>query len=367
MSPSSSPSDDPFAFLTLTGPVPGLTSSRAWVAAVLEAEAALAAAQADEGVVPPAAADAVAAACAVERVDVAAIVEEAALGGNLVIPLLPRLRALVGDEHAGAVHLGATSQDMVDAATALVVQRCGDAVAAVLGDSARLVAALAADRGDAPMIARTLGRHAVPTTFATVTDRWSDGLDEAAAALTTASRSPVGLGGPSGDGRSFGAAHHAVVERFAARLGLPATPIARHGQRSGTAAVAGAWGLAASVIAKIGLDVVLLAQDDVGEVTEAAPGAGGSSSMPHKRNPVAAISARAAAMQAPGLVATLLHAAGSGELERAAGAWHAEWPALNGLLRATGSAAQWLHTSLGRLVVDPARMAANLSRSQEHR
>ena len=106
---------------------------------------------------------------------------------------------------------------------------------------------------------------------------------------------------------------------------------------------------------------MLLAQDDVGEVAEVAPGAGGSSSMPHKRNPIAAISARAAAMQVPGHVATLLQAAGSGELERAAGAWHAEWPALNGLLRATGSAVHWLQLSLDRLVVDPARMAANLA------
>ena len=95
---------------------------------------------------------------------------------------------------------------------------------------------------------------------------------------------------------------------------------------------------------------MFLAQDDVGEVAEQAAGAGGSSSMPHKRNPIAAISARAAAMQVPGLVATLLTAAGSGEAERAAGAWHAEWPALHGLLRATGSA-----DPLGRRVAAPAR------------
>jgi 3-carboxy-cis,cis-muconate cycloisomerase len=89
--------------------------------------------------------------------------------------------------------------------------------------------------------------------------------------------------------------------------------------------------------------------------------------MPHKRNPIAAISARAAAMQVPGLVATLLTAAGSGEGERAAGAWHAEWPALHSLLRATGSAAHWVGESLRRLQVDPARMAANLARAQERR
>ena len=89
--------------------------------------------------------------------------------------------------------------------------------------------------------------------------------------------------------------------------------------------------------------------------------------MAHKHNPIAAISARAAAMQAPGLVATLLQAAGSGEAERAAGAWHAEWPALNQLLRAAGSAVHWVGTSLARLHVDTARMATNLARSQEAR
>ena len=99
-------------------------------------------------------------------------------------------------------------------------------------------------------------------------------------------------------------------------------------------------------MAKVALDIVLLADSDIGELAERADGAGGSSSMAHKHNPIAAISARAAAMQVPGLVSTLLHAAGSHELERAAGAWHAEWPALNQLLRATGSAVDWLQTSL---------------------
>ena len=366
MSPSSSPSDDPFTFLTATGPVGPLTSRRAWIAALLEVEAALAAAQAASGELPATAADAVAAACDIARYDVDAVVEAATLGGNLVIALLPVVRAVVG-EHADAVHRGATSQDVMDAATALVVRRCADAVAARVGDAGQIVGTLRAARGETPMIARTLGQHAVPTTFSTVTDRWADGLVEAAAAITAGSRTAVGLGGPSGDGRSFGAGHDAVVGAFAARLGLPAARLARHGQRAGTAAVAGAWGVAASVVAKVGLDIVLLAQDDVGELREVAEGAGGSSSMPHKHNPIAAIAARAAAMQAPGHVATLLQAAGSGELERAAGAWHAEWPALNGLLRATGSAVEWLHLSLDRLVVDPARMAENLSRSQEQR
>ena len=106
---------------------------------------------------------------------------------------------------------------------------------------------------------------------------------------------------------------------------------------------------------------------DVGELGERADGAGGSSSMAHKHNPVAAISARAAAMQVPGLVATLLHAAGGHDFERAAGAWHAEWPALNALLRSAGAAVDWLATSLDRIVVDRERMAANLAEAEKER
>lgn len=110
----------------------------------------------------------------------------------------------------------------------------------------------------------------------------------------------------------------------------------------------------------VSTDIVLIASSDIAELHEVAAGAGGSSSMAHKRNPVAAVSARAAAAQAPGLVATVLHAAGGHELQRAAGAWHAEWPAMQSLLRCTGAAVEWLAASVERLVVDPDRMASNL-------
>jgi 3-carboxy-cis,cis-muconate cycloisomerase len=112
----------------------------------------------------------------------------------------------------------------------------------------------------------------------------------------------------------------------------------------------------------VATDIVLLA--GFGEIAERAAGAGGSSSMPHKHNPIAAIGARAAAMQSPGFVATLFHAAGGHELQRAAGSWHAEWPALQGLLRCTGSAVDWLCASIARLTVDSERMAADLTAAE---
>lgn len=368
MSPSSSRSEtDPFGFLVARGPVAEATTAAAWVQAMLEAEAALAGAQADVGDIPDTAAAAIAEVGAVERFALDEILDEAALGGNLVIPLVPRLRELVGPGAADSVHRDATSQDIVDAATISVVRRCAELVGGQLLTTSRAAGELGAAYGDAPMISRTLGQFAVPTTFATVTARWTDGLAEASIAVTRTARLPVGLGGPSGDGSSYGARGAEIAARFAHRLHATAAPFGRHTQRNATAAVAGAWGLAAAAVAKVALDVVLLVGSDVGELAERADGAGGSSSMPHKHNPVAAISARAAAMQVPGLVSTLLHAAGSHELERAAGAWHAEWPALNQLLRATGSAADWLQTSIERLVVDPDRMAANLARSAKER
>jgi 3-carboxy-cis,cis-muconate cycloisomerase len=364
MSRSSSPSD-PFRFLTAAGPVAALTSARAWVDAVLETEAALAGAQADAGEIPLGAAGGIARACDVARYDVDALVAEAALGGNLVIPLLPRLREIVGPDEAGFVHRGATSQDVMDAATAVVGRRCADAVTSSLRRASGVVVEIATSHGAAPMIARTLGQHAVPTTFATVTGRWADGLDAAVHALERVARPAVGLGGPSGDGTSFGPCHGAILEHFAARLDLTVAPIARHAQRTWVADIAGAWGVVAAAAGKMATDVVVLAQSEIAELAEVAPGAGGSSSMPHKHNPIAAISARAAAMQVPGLVATVLTATGAGELERAAGAWHAEWPALRQLWLASGSAVHWIGESLGRLRVDAERMATNLARAGE--
>lgn len=365
MSRSSSPSD-PFRFLTAAGPVAEVTSSEAWMAAMLEVEAALAGAQAGAGDIPPEAAAGIARACDPASFDVDVIVDQAALGGNLVIPLLPQLRERAGP-FGDLVHRGATSQDVMDAAVAILGRRCADAVATSLRRSFEMVVDLEASHGDAPMIARTLGQHAVPTTFATVTGRWADGLAAAAAALSRVRRPAVGLGGASGDGSSFGPQHAEIVDRFATFLDLDAAPMARHAQRAWIGEIAGAWGVAAGAAGKIATDVVVLAQSDVGEVVEAAPGAGGSSSMAHKHNPIAAIMARAAAMQVPGHVATVLAAAGGGELERAAGAWHAEWPALLQLWRSGGSAVHWVGQSLERLAVDTDRMAANLARSQEDR
>ena len=247
----------------------------------------------------------------------------------------------------------------------VVVRRAAVLTADRIGEAAAEVDRLAGAHGAAPMIGRTLGQYALPTVFGNVTARWDRGLAEAAGTLRSLAASlPVQLGGPVGDGSSYGPNRATVASGVAERLGLvvPAGPWSS--MRTPIARLAGAWGVVGTVVGDVATQLVALMASDVGELAEHADGAGGSSSMTHKRNPIAAISARAAAMQVPGLVATLLHAAAGHDFERASGAWHAEWPALNALLRAGGSSADWLATSLERIVVDTDRMAANLKTAE---
>jgi len=175
---------------------------------------------------------------------------------------------------------------------------------------------------------------------------------------------PVQYGGAVGTLAASRGAGVAVRAALAEDLGLATTAVPWHTVRLPIADLAGALGAAAGVVATVAVDVVLLAQTEVAEVSEGGEGRGGSSAMPHKRNPVAAISARACARRAPGLVATLL-AAMEQEHERAAGAWHSEWPTLTGLLTTVGSAASWLAESLAGLRPDPARMAATVAAARD--
>jgi 3-carboxy-cis,cis-muconate cycloisomerase len=352
---------DPFAFLVARGPIVDATTPKAWLQAMLDVEAALADAQAAVDIIPRGAAEAIAEAGNAERFDVAGVFEEAALGGVPVIGLVEHLRRAVDNDFAAHVHRGATSQDIMDTAAMVIVARCAELAAEQLDAAAALVDRLADAHGVRPMIGRTLGQYAVATTFGNVTSRWRAGLDDATKTLRrSAAGLPVQLGGPVGDGASLGA-DAMIAVGVAERLGLVSPGHSWHTVRGPIARIAGVWGLAATAVSAVATQIVSLAASDVGELHERAAGAGGSSSMAHKHNPIAAISARAAAMQVPGLVSTLLTAAGGHEFERAAGSWHAEWPALNAMLRATGSAIGWLETSLQRITVDPERMVANLA------
>jgi 3-carboxy-cis,cis-muconate cycloisomerase len=333
--------------------------------AMCETETALARACARVGLVDLPVALEIGAACdEVRHLAPAELSRRSAAGGNPVIPLVAELRAVVerraGAEAAAAVHLGATSQDVLDTALMLVAFRALGIVCADLDDCATSTAALARTHRDTPMAARTLLQHAVATTFGAVAAGWGSALDASLARLRTVrSALPVQLGGAAGTLSVLHPKGWEVQAALADELDLAVPTSVWHTDRTIVADLAGALGTCAATLAKVATDVVLLAQSDIGEVREAEPG--GSSAMAHKQNPVSAITARAAAVQAPGLVATLLCAAAP-ELQRGAGSWHAEWPALLALLRYTGGAASRLRTSLRGLTVVTDAMATNLGK-----
>ncbi|HEY2223372.1 lyase family protein [Actinomycetospora sp.] len=335
----------------------------AWLAALLDVEAALARATADAGGLDPDTAEAIATACRPEGFDVAALAVDAASAGNPVVPLVAALheavRASAGDGPAAAVHRGATSQDVLDTASALVTRRALAVVADDLTAAADAAAGLARDHRDRAAAGRTLLQQAAPVTVGLRAAGWASGLDGAATALRSR-RPAVQLGGAVGTLAAFAGRGRAVRAALARRLDLDEPPLPWHTERGRVAELAGVLGRAGAAIGSVATDLVLLAQTEVGEVREDVPGRGGSSTLPHKRNPVAAISARAAAIAVPGLVASLLTAASGHEYERAAGSWHAEWRPTSELLRTVGSGAAWLADALGHLALDPARVAASL-------
>ena len=343
------------------------TGSRAWLRAMLDTEAALARALERAGLAPAGAGAAVTAAAATAPFDPGALGQRAALTGNPVPALVAELRKAVPPGAADTVHRGATSQDIIDTAAMLLARGALDRLAEDLAAAADGCAALATTHRDTVMIGRTLLQQAVPVTFGLVTAGWLTGLDEAAdtVARVREARLAVQFGGAAGTLASLGTHGPAVAGLLAQELSLAVPVLPWHTDRSRIIDVVAACAAAAAALAKIARDVTLFAQSEVGEVREGGGGSGtgerrgGSSAMPHKQNPVAALAILGCTRRVPGLVATLV-AAAEQEHQRAAGAWHAEWEPFADLLRVTGSAAAWGAELAGSLVVDPARMRANL-------
>ncbi|MDA8372247.1 MAG: 3-carboxy-cis,cis-muconate cycloisomerase [Nocardiopsaceae bacterium] len=351
-----------FSGIFARGAVEAEVDDSAWLRALLDAEAALARAQARVGLIEEAHAEAITAACVPKNVDAAAIGRDAAKSGNPVVPLVARLTRVVGGSAARHVHKGATSQDIMDTAAMLVARRAGAVIGGDTSAAADVLAGLADGHRGTIMAGRTLLQQALPTTFGAVAAGWLHGLDTASQRLgdLLGRRAAVQLGGAAGTLASLGGDGPRVVAAFAAELGLAEPELPWHTDRGRIAELAGALAQVCGAAGKAAGDIVLLAQTEVGEVTEeGGAGVGGSSTLPHKRNPVAAVSALACAEQAPGL-ASGLFAAQIQQHQRAAGPWQAEWLPMTHLLRATGSAAAWLRTSVERLRVHPRRMRANL-------
>ncbi|VWX62763.1 3-carboxy-cis,cis-muconate cycloisomerase [Burkholderiales bacterium 8X] len=340
---------------------------RNFVDAMLRFEAALAKAQAAEGLIPDAAARSIVASCKVELFDVANIVRESGRAGSVAIPLVKSLKDAVRVFNADAVahvHFGSTSQDVIDSAMALVTQQAMVAIDVDLRQAARALLQQARQHAATPVLARTLMQPASVTSFGFKCVGWAAPLVRARARLAEASRQALQLqlGGAVGTLAQMKGQGPAVRKRMAAELGLADPGATWHTQRDEWVALGCELGLMVGSLGKIATDIALMGQYEVGEVSEPSePGRGGSSAMPHKKNPVASMVALAAAQRAPQRVAALLAAMPQAH-ERALGAWQAElaeWPQL--LMSAHGSV-RAMAGALPGLQVDAERMRSNIDR-----
>jgi 3-carboxy-cis,cis-muconate cycloisomerase len=328
-------------------------------------EAALARAEAATGVIPATAADPIAKACEAGSFDLDALAEAATRSGNLAIPLVKALTAHVAKADPDAaryVHWGATSQDVIDTATMLGLRA---AIDALLSDTDRAIAGfakLATKHRDTAMVARTWLQHALPMPFGLKLAEYAAALHRSRARLQRLRSEGLALqfGGAAGTLAALGDKGLLVADKLAQELELPLPDAPWHTHRDRIAEAASVFAILAGTCGKIARDLQLMMQTDVAEAFEpSGEGRGGSSTMPHKRNPVAAAIALAAATMAPGLAATIF-AAQVQDHERSAGPWHAEWPTLPMLLLVTSGALAATVDIAEGLEVDAARMRVNL-------
>jgi 3-carboxy-cis,cis-muconate cycloisomerase len=348
----------------LTGPffaddaVAAVFSDRARLARYLRIEAALAKAQGHRAL-----------ADALGKIDAGAF-DAAALGaatadaGVPSIPFLTALRAMLPADLAAKLHHGATTQDLIDTEMALALREADGPTRRHWVASLDGFASLAARHRDLPMMGRTYNRRAAPITFGHKAAQWGLVLAEALDAFP-APAFRAALGGAVGTLAAMGEGAPAIARRFAEELGLETTEPPAHQSRAPFVAYGLGCAMAMGAAAKIATDILFMQSDEVGEVAEpSSPGRGGSSAMPHKRNPVGCTAILAAHMAASGHAATLIQSM-AGALERPAGAWHAEGLALGPLVGLASGTARELATLATGLTVDPARLRANLDAAGE--
>lgn len=342
-----------------------ILSDKSRVAYMLRFAAALAIAEARTGVIPEGASRRIAEQCVVDRFDLGALAKQARPAGNLAIPLVKMLTEAVAKQDQDAarfVHWGATSQDTIDTGTVL---QLGDALGLVENDLARLsevLVKLAEEYRATPMVARTWMQQALPTTFGFVVAGWLDAILRHRRRLAEIRPRVLSLqfGGAVGTMAALLGRGPQVAQALGAelRLTVPAAPW--HAHRDRLAEVAAFLGLVTGTLGKIARDISLCTQTEVAELFEpSGEGRGGSSTMPHKRNPVTCAVVLAASSRVPGLVSTILSAL-SQEHQRGLGGWHAEWETLPEIIRLSGGALHHLLEMLPGLEVDRERMCANL-------
>ena len=346
--------------LATTDALAAAFSDTAMLQGMLRFEAALARAEARAGLVPAAVADAIAS-LQPDAFDAPAIADAARKSGTIAIAFVDALRARIGavDTAASYVHWGATSQDVTDTALVLCLQQARTTIDA---HHARLTTALtylSEQHRDTVLLARTLLQPAAPTTFGLKAAGWLGAIDRGYTALDAAGRNAAVLqfGGASGTLAALGTKGPEVAELLAGELGLTCPDAPWHAHRDRLAALIAACGVYTGSLGKLARDVSLLMQFEVAEAAE--PG-GGSSSMPHKRNPAGCAVVLAASTRLPGLVAAFL-AGMPQEHERGIGGWHAEAATIADAVQTTGSAAAAAAELTTALTVDPDRMQRNLS------
>ena len=352
--------------LATTEPVAEVFSDASVLSALLHVEAALARVEARLGVIPAAAAEAIArAAAGPDSFDTAALARGARASGTIVVPFVEALRRRVEETDPASatfVHWGATSQDISDTALVLLLQRARDLIGA---DQRRLAATLrrlSEEHAGSVMLARTLLQPAAPTTFGLKAAGWYGETARTYAQMETAFEQACVLqfGGAAGTLAALGRDGRRVADALGGELGLRSADAPWHAHRGRLAALVAACGVYSAALGKLARDVALLMQHEVAEVAESG---GRSSSMPHKRNPSGCAVVLAAATRVPGLVSAFL----SGMLqenERGIGGWHAEWPTVTGTVESTASAVAAAAGIIETLQVYPARMLANLEETR---
>ncbi len=355
------PSDSLFAPITTTDELLESTGDRAWLQAMLDSEAALAQAEAEVGVVPGEAADAISQCCRAERFDPVELGRAARAGGNPAIPMVQALTAIVDPDARRWVHWGATSQDILDTAAMLVARRAVELIAADLARLAEGCAALAVSHRHTLMAGRTLLQPALPITFGLKAAGWLAGVTDCRHELRHAtSQLAAQLGGAAGTLAALGDQGTVVAGAYARRLGLPEPVVPWHTARQRVARLAGALAMIAGSAAKVSGDVALLMQAEVSEASEpAGPSRGGSSTLPQKRNPVAAAEVGSAARRAVALLPVFFGGLAA-EHERSLSAWPAELHSLSEMLRLAGGAASITADTVSELEVDSIKMAAHV-------
>ncbi len=337
--------------------------------AMLDVEAALARAQAANGVIPEAAARVIVSCCVAEQLDMDAVVDASARAGSLAIPLIKHLTAAVAraDKNAaGFVHWGCTSQDVIDTAMSLLSCRALALIDRDLGNLIKSLLRLAEQHADVPVLARTLMQPAQVVSVGFKLLAWTAPLQRCRSRLRAISKTALQLqlGGAVGTLAVMGDHGASVAQQMAADLQLRYTGSSWHTQRDEAATLACQVGVLCGALGKVAKDISLMSQAEVGELNEpsgdCSEGRGGSSAMPHKRNPVASMVALAAALRAPQRVAALL-AAMVQEHERGLGNWQAELAETAGLyLSAHGALKALTDAAQQGLEVHPDRMRANI-------